>query len=359
MAKKKRSLKKSFYRNKISRKVRRKVSRKSSRKRHKKKRTKRLKMKGGSDGVEVTELKAIISVEDSVKYKTCPNCEKKSRLTFGKLDSHNEGCIFRKSTSELDEKGLEIGFDEQDEQTGVFYIREKGSGGSLAPEPHTQSTTHIPDYIQELSKDSGIPVGVLLKDPSGITKALQVIALKNLSPPKEIEKVYDENGSLMYTVVEFDNKLFAAYEGEPDTFLTGVKYTDKVTWMPFSLMKDKVKDFIAASHTITRQIFVDAASENTLDAWDRRGIPPILLIGNKSEWEVNWDGCHRINAVMLASKTTRDIGIPVTFESNNNWREPGPVYYSVNKSKFNEPDLLKLKRHFEHGVLNKDNPLSV
>ena len=76
-------------------------------------------MKGGSGDVEVTELEALISIEGDVKYKTCLKCGKKSKFNFGKLDSHNDGCIFKTSRKELDKMGLETGFDEQ---KGGYFI---------------------------------------------------------------------------------------------------------------------------------------------------------------------------------------------------------------------------------------------
>jgi hypothetical protein len=324
---------------------------KKSSKRYKKKMNKR----GGSAEAKINPVEMAAIPVDDATLKQCPECNKKSKLAFSKLDSHENGCKFKTIVVELDKSGLETGFDEQRK---VFYIRKKE--GEASSVPHTQHAPQVvPVFILEISEKTGIPVSDILGKPDGLQNALRVAELKELSPPREIEEVYDENGSLMYTVVEFNNKLFAAYEGEPDVFLTGVKYTDKVKWFKFSEIYDKAKQFMSASHPNTRQIFIGAASENTLDAWNRRGIPPILLKGDEENWSVDWDGCHRINSVMNAikNKENKDIGIPVTFEDNNEWREPGPVYYSVNKSIFDEPDLLKLKGHLgTHSALSKDDP---
>ena len=232
----------------------------------------------------------------------------------------------------------------------------------LTPSASDAGQQLVPEFIRDISLKSGISVRDILGEIDGIQKALRVAEIKELSPPKKIEEVYDENGPLMYTVVEFNNKLFAAYEGEPDVFLTGVKYTDKVKWFKFSEIYDKAKSSLLMwDHHKTRDAMISAAKENTLNAWNRRGIPPLLLLGDESNFTIRLtDGQHRVNSVESAAKILNkpheEMGIPVTFEDNNEWREPGPVYYSVNKSIFDEPDLLKLKKHFSLHALDTDDP---
>lgn len=297
-------------------------------------RRKRNKRGGSSEGtIEPVEETAEISVgEDEVTYKKCPLCGKQSRLGWGRTDSHKPSCIFRKSADELNRNGLETGFDEK---RNVFYVRKTSGGGAAAA-------------FLELAEKAGMnPLDVA--KIGGVQKAIDKIELQKLSPPRAIQTIRDEGGS--YTIVDFNGKRFAAYEGDPPSFLEGVKYTDQVTWYGFPEVLAKASKWLAISHDKTRDIFIAAAEENTLEAWESRGIPPIFLVRSGSDWIVSADGTHRINSVIQAAKklgkSHEAMGIPVTFQDGNEWREPGPVYYSVNKSVFDETDLLKIKRALE------------
>jgi len=115
---------------------------------------KKMNQRGGSAETKINPVEMAAIPVDDATLKQCPECKKKSKLAFSKLDSHENGCKFKTSVVELDKSGLETGFDEQ---RNVFYIRKK-EGGEDDEEGLVQEKPFIiPEVtIHDTSSDSDI-----------------------------------------------------------------------------------------------------------------------------------------------------------------------------------------------------------
>ncbi len=102
-------------------------------------------------------------------------------------------------------------------------------------------------------------------------------------------------------------------------YLVGVSYSKPdIHWMAYENIYEGVKKTLGGPGVRTE--FLSAASENTLEAWERFGIPPIKLIGTPDSYTVPADGNHRLNSAhhVATQSPGTQIFVPVTFTDNWN-----------------------------------------
>ena len=110
--------------------------------------TKSITKRGGSANAKINPVEMAAIPVDDATLKQCPECKKKSKLIFSKLDSHENGCRFKATVYELNKNGLETGFDEQ---RNVFYIRSSEKKGEpfIIPEVTIHDTSSDSDIMYE------------------------------------------------------------------------------------------------------------------------------------------------------------------------------------------------------------------
>jgi hypothetical protein len=91
-----------------------------------------------------------------------------------------------------------------------------------------------------------------------------------------------------------------------DIFLTGVKYHDKVRFLPIAQISTTWRE-----HILTNPLFIAAAKTNSLREWEALGIPPIEAFWHEGKYHhIVGQGQTRINSC-FALHDRHVIHIPV------------------------------------------------